>query len=294
MDAQLHPRIDVIIPTANIDTWPAAQSVKHNTETARHHSKNIRIIIIESSGPDFSFAKSVNKGLEQVREEAAALLLNDDCFLDAGWPRAFSAAMNSHPEAGIFGALLRFPPGMHGNGLSGRLALNHRNVVYQHAGGFIPVTEWEIFQALFRFAFWRMAPLWVLRNVISTETGLRFPGHHHKLVPRQRIHLITAAAMLITPETLAKIGYFDERYPLAFEDTDYCLRALEAGIRPCLVSDATGQHYESLTTRRFEAVKRASFRTFCEQWPLMRIQEAIRDEIGIVHPKYCGCAEWIE
>src|SRR3989442_58123 len=100
-----------------------------------------------------------------------------------------------------------------------------------------------------RFAVWGMAPLWLMRQ-FTTGTGIRigfrFPGHHHRIIPRQRIHLITAAAMMLTPQCIDRLGFFDERYPIAFQDTAYCLRGLEAGMEPCLVSQALGTHYEGI------------------------------------------------
>lgn len=293
IDDWLNPKIDVIIPTASVDRWPASDSLIHNraTVSAKH---DVRFLPIESSGPSFSFAKSVNRGLSLRRRDAFAFLLNDDCFLDPHWRIAFRSAIACHPESGIFGALLRFPIDHAGNWFSGRRAFNHIDPEYQHAGGFIPLTKTEVIISLARFAVWHRAPLWLIR--MATSGGIRFPGHYHSLKPQYKhpIHLITAAAMMLTPEIIDVIGEFDERYPLAFEDTDYCLRALEHGYTPCLVSDATGMHYESLTTRNLESKKRESFRIFHEAWPVSRMQAAIGENRGVVHPHYCHCGDWME
>jgi hypothetical protein len=294
MDAWLHFPIDVIIPTAHQDKWPANVSIPWNKHTANLSKNDVRFIVIESSGPSFSFSKSINRGLEQRRLEAYALLLNDDCFLDSGWVTYFRSAVRCHPLSGIFGALLRFPPGHHGNWLSGKAAINHgRNAMYQHAGGFFPVTREEIIKSVFRFAVWNMAPLWLFRQFIR-GTGFRFPGHYHRLSPRNRIHLITAAAMLLTPLCIEKVGIYDENYPIVFQDTAYCLKALEMGFEPCLVSDATGTHYESVSTRKMDDAKKIDYQRLLADWPIPRLREVIGDHRGIVHPLYCGCGEWIE
>lgn len=284
-------KIDIIIPTASTVLWPASESIPH-TKSTIPSKYDIRILPIVSNGPSFSFAKSVNRGFDEARPDAHVLLLNDDCFLDPNWIPRFRSAILSHPESGIFGALLRFPQTDQGNPLSGRKALNHFDPEYQHAGGFIPQTKTEILKSLARFIVWHRAPLWVLRMV--TSGGIRFPGHYHNLNPKNKIHLITAAAMLITPEARYVLGGFDERYPLAFEDTDYCLRALEYGFVPCLVSNATGTHYESLTTRHLESKKRTSFRIFREAWPITRIKTATSRIRGIVHPLRCTEGDWVE
>jgi len=291
------------VPTSNADVWPANLSLSWNRGNAfpEKHGKNLRFFPIVSHGPGFSFAKSVNSGLRQRRPGASVLLLNDDCFLDPGWLMSFQSAVRCHPESGIFGALLRFPD--HSglkyaeNVLSGRMALNHTRLQeYQHAGGFMPVTRGEILSAIVRFSVWYGAPLWTAGRVLEMLAhggGFRFPGHYHTLKPWHRISLITAAAMLITPDCLEDLGEFDESFPLAFEDTDYCLRALERGWIPCLVSNATGQHYESLTTRNLEQRKRDSYRVLADRWSNDRIKSAIGDKRGIVHPKWCGCDWWM-
>lgn len=52
---------------------------------------------------------------------------------------------------------------------------------------------------------------------------------------------VAGAAMLIKREVFEKIGYFDERFFLYFEDLDFCLRALEAHytihINPSVVAE---------------------------------------------------------
>ena len=306
-DRHANPKIDVIVPTADKNEWPASSSLRHNRAAGAKHGKDIRFIVIESSGKDFHFAGSINRGIAQARSDANVLLLNDDCFLDSWWPMGFQSAVQCHPESVIFGAVLRFPRFVlgskdgKGNVFSGRLALNHRLGSLQHAGGFIPTTKRESIMALLRFATWNQAPFWAIRQLIGMNVdGTVFPGHYHSVRPGHRLHLITAAAMLITPKGLERLQlddseWFDHRfYPTAFEDTDFCLRALEAGFRPCLVSNVTGEHYESLSTRHLEARKQDSYRVLCSLWPKDRLRRATDGINGIIHPKFCGCGEWVE
>lgn len=298
MNEYLNPQIDVIVPTADKTEWPCFDSLLHNERVSKKYP-GVRFIVIESSGPSWSFSRSVNQGIRLSRENADIFLLNDDCFMDTGWVMAFQSAKTCHPASGIFGGLLSFPSiapsDLTGNPFSGRKAMNHLLPKYQHAGGFIPLTRREQISAIVRFAFWNQSPFWVLRQMrAAIDQGFRFPGHYHDLSPRRDIHLVTAAAMLITRRTINELGTFDESYPLGFEDTDYCLRALEHGMTPVLVSDGTGVHHESLTTRKLEDRKRQSFQIFCQRWPPERIRAAIEFNHGIVHPKYCGCDWWME
>jgi GT2 family glycosyltransferase len=51
------------------------------------------------------------------------------------------------------------------------------------------------------------------------------------LTKDQDVESIMGAAMLITREAIAKVGWFDERYFLWFEEVDYCARTLNAGLK---------------------------------------------------------------
>jgi GT2 family glycosyltransferase len=298
MYSQNH-KIDVIVPTAHAERWPAIDSIRWNKATARFNWGDVNFYPIESSGKDFSFSKSVNQGLclSDIENGSDVFLLNDDCFLDPFWANLLYSAKICHPECGIFGALLRFPvyeDGLHAGYLSGRNALNHWKPKYQHAGGYIPLTAKDQLYGLVRFGFWNLAPFFVIRQMVKTrEMGFRFPGHYHNLNPNNKIHLITAAAMLITSDAFSKLGFFDEDLPLSFNDTDYSLRALENNIGLCLVNDCTGAHYESLSTKYLEYFKRKDYQTFYNKWPEERLKKVIRkDNTAIVHPKFCGCEDW--
>jgi GT2 family glycosyltransferase len=293
------PKLDIVVPTADRTKFPCSESIPWNLRSLGYNGENVRVLTIESSGPGFGFAKSVNVGLRKARRDASVLLLNDDCFLDRSWLLPLFSTVRCHPRA-IYGGLLRFPPddwnGPRGNVYHGRRALNHWGGEYQHAGGFIPITPYENTKALFRFAVWHMAPLWVLRQIpaILRGDGLRFPGHFHNLDPRNRFNLVTAAAMLLTPEVREELGEFDEDYPVAFEDTDYCLRALEFGMDIVLSTYLSGVHYEGVTMSKHQDRIRESYRVFTRKWWPARIKSAVGTKRGIVHPDFCSCGSWVE
>ena len=58
---------------------------------------------------------------------------------------------------------------------------------------------------------------------------------------------VTGACMYITREALERVGLLDERYPMAYEDVDWCLRAWQAGFRVLYFPAATLYHHESVT-----------------------------------------------
>ncbi|HWF33207.1 MAG TPA: glycosyltransferase [Solirubrobacteraceae bacterium] len=58
---------------------------------------------------------------------------------------------------------------------------------------------------------------------------------------------VTGACMYVRRTTIERIGAFDERYAMAYEDVDWCLRAWQAGLRVLYFPTAQLIHHESLT-----------------------------------------------
>jgi len=69
----------------------------------------------------------------------------------------------------------------------------------------------------------------------------------------QDVDWILGAAMLIRREVLEKIGRFDERYFLYFEDTDVCRRAWQSGSRVCYTPAAKIIHLHQRDSRTSHA-----------------------------------------
>ena len=78
---------------------------------------------------------------------------------------------------------------------------------------------------------------------------------------------VTGACMYLTRAMLDRVGPLDERYPMAYEDVDWCLRAWQAGFRVMYYPAAVLDHHESVT-RGTELGERelASQRLFWERW----------------------------
>lgn len=259
----------IIVPTASIHQWPARASLPGLAKTVEH--LDAEIVPVESSGSDFSFSKSINAGVERAKDADAWVLVNDDCFMDVGWLDAMLEASKSHPEAGILGALLLYPD-------SKRI---------QHAGAYIAKTPLRVAIEVARFVVFQKKPLWAFEQLAKGH--FLYTGHHRKLAPNIELDYITAACMMITRPCYEALGRFDESYPLSCEDVDYSLRALEAGFELCLVTDATGIHYEFATTGAMNFTRLESWKLLCEKWPLDRVLMATRGRKGILHPSACDC-----
>ncbi|MFC1711917.1 glycosyltransferase family 2 protein [Patescibacteria group bacterium] len=88
-------------------------------------------------------------------------------------------------------------------------------------------------------------------------TGLEFnkiigkTSHkHYKDRPKNIIYedLVSGCAMFIKTEVFNKIGFFDERFFMYFEDSDFCLRAKAAGFKIVLEPQVVVNHEISKST----------------------------------------------
>lgn len=71
----------------------------------------------------------------------------------------------------------------------------------------------------------------------------------------QTVAHVAGAAMLISREVIDKIGMFDERFFLYFEDLDFCLRATAEGFTVLINPDVVAQHAVSSGTSAFARTK---------------------------------------
>ncbi|MDO8619195.1 MAG: glycosyltransferase family 2 protein [Candidatus Daviesbacteria bacterium] len=60
---------------------------------------------------------------------------------------------------------------------------------------------------------------------------------------------VTGAAIMISKKVLEKIGLFDERYFLYYEDSDYCVRAKKAHFKVMYIPDSIAYHLNAQSTK---------------------------------------------
>jgi len=84
------------------------------------------------------------------------------------------------------------------------------------------------------------------------------------------VQCVVGACMYIKREVLDTIGLLDEVFFSYFEDTDYCLRAAEAGFRTVCAGGVTLIHHENVSTRvnrvSFSKIFLKSQRIFRKRW----------------------------
>lgn len=174
------------------------------------------------------FARAVNTGIQATAPDSDVILLNSDTEASAGWLEALLYGASQDEHVGIVGAKLLYP-----------------DKTIQSAGTFRNPIEPEWFDHYYRFQPSSFGPSNVPSYVFAT----------------------TGACMLIRREVLESVGLLDERYSMAFEDVDLCLRAIEAGFRVLYYPHAALIHHESATRGRTVGPRElAAKQLFWERW----------------------------
>lgn len=84
-------------------------------------------------------------------------------------------------------------------------------------------------------------------NVLGQHRGVDEIDHGQFNTPGETEY-ITGGAMFIKKEVLEKIGLFDERYFLYYEDSDFCFRAKQAGFNLMYIPNALIYHHNAKST----------------------------------------------
>jgi GT2 family glycosyltransferase len=199
-------------------------------------------IRIVPSARNGGFAANVNRGLHAAHPEHDVVLLNSDTVPRRGWLAALQYASQTEPGIGIVGAKLLYPDGR-----------------IQYAGTVRNLGAPEWFDHRYRFKPADFGPAQVAGPTVAA----------------------TGACMYITRAALDAVGEFDERYPMAFEDVDYSLRAWEAGFEVVYAPTAQLVHLESATRGTAQGERElASQRAFWSRWSAKLDQRNVRTEGG--------------
>ena len=174
------------------------------------------------------FAANVNRGLRATDPERDVVVLNSDTEARPGWLACLQYASHQGDDIGIVGPRLFYPDGRI------QFAGTVRN---------LGAPEWFDHRYRFKPADWGPARL-----------------------PSPAL-AVTGACMYVTRAALERVGLLDERYPMAYEDVDWCLRAWQAGFRVLYFPSATLYHHESVTRgTEVGERERESQRIFWERW----------------------------
>jgi len=194
------------------------------------------------------FAANVNRGLSVTDPARDVVVLNSDMEARPGWLAALQYAASREPETGIVGGKLLYPDD---------------RIQFAGTARNLGAPEWFDHRYRFKPSAWGPAAL---------------PGS---------VLAVTGACMYVRRRVIERIGLLDERYPMAYEDVDWCLRAWQAGFRVLYYPAASLIHYESVT-RGTDLGEResASQRLFWDLWGDFFDARDVRTEDGKLRVVY--------
>ena len=251
--------VDVVIPS-----YRDAEHVRVLVNSIRETTPRelVRIIVTDdASGPEHvaalrqiegieivegaknkGFAANVNRGLRATRADCDVVVLNSDMEARPGWLACLQYAASQEEDIGIVGARLLYPDGR-----------------IQFAGTVRNLGAPEWFDHRYRFKPDDWGP-----------AGLSSPAL-----------AVTGACMYVRREVIEQVGLLDERYPMAYEDVDWCLRAWQAGFRVLYFPAASLYHHESVTRGTDVGEReRKSQQVFWERWGDFFNARDVRTEAG--------------
>jgi GT2 family glycosyltransferase/glycosyltransferase involved in cell wall biosynthesis len=237
--------VDVVIPSYR-DAERVATLVASIRATVAEGMARI-IIADDASGPEHvaalreiagvelvlgteneGFAANVNRGLRASDPQRDVVVLNSDVEALPGWIAALQYAASRDDDIGIVTGKLLYPDGR-----------------IQFAGTVRNLGAPEWFDHRYRFKPEDWGPASLAASVLAA----------------------TGACMYARRELIERVGLLDERYPMAYEDVDWSLRAWQAGLRVVYFPAATLIHHESVTRGTDVGEReRASQRQFWELW----------------------------
>jgi GT2 family glycosyltransferase len=170
---------------------------------------------------NLGFAAAVNQGLKRARGRYF-YVLNQDLRFRPGTTRTLLARLKEDTGIGLIGPKYI--------GFDGHL---------QRSARALPAYRHIFYRALFldrlfprhrELAGWRMGD---------------FDHLSERFVPQPM-----GAVMMIPREVIERVGYFDESFPILFNDVDFCRRLRDAGYKALYYPQATVEHFVGGSTRR--------------------------------------------
>ena len=186
------------------------------------------IDLVVESARNAGFAANVNNGLRSSDSSRDVVVLNSDVEALPGWLQGLQYAAYRDEGIGVVGAQLLYPDGK-----------------IQFGGTVRNRDAPEWFDHRYRFK----------------------PGDWGPAAQTSPALAVTGACMYIRRATIKRVGLLDERYPMAYEDVDYCLRVWRAGLTVRYFPIARLVHHESVTRGTdVGAREQASQNLFWERW----------------------------
>lgn len=192
------------------------------------------------------FAAAVNQGLK-ASTGRYALLLNPDASVPPSALKKMVDHLDQDKEVGIASSIIRYPDGTHQEsirrfpGLLDQLAI--------------------LFKLPHVFKRISVVDKYMMRDVDPMKT--------------QDVDSIMGAFMFIRREVIEKIGYFDERYFIWFEEVDYCKMAVDAGFKVRQYGDVEIIHHKGHSFNKVATIRK-------QKWIRTSLRKYMKKHNGVI------------
>lgn len=199
-------------------------SVYRVMEEYKRRDSRIRF---EEHNISFNFSALVNYGVDRAEGNYIVLMNNDVSVVNEDWLDAM-LEHGQRPGIGVVGAKLLYPEGP-----------------IQHAG----------------LAVQKSGYIGHLHKYYATDSS----GYMNRLTCVHNVSAVTAALCLFSKRLHRRLkGFDEERFKVAFNDVDFCLRAAAQGYSNIFTPHAIAYHHESLS-RGYETTQNKKSRFDREQ-----------------------------
>ena len=171
-----------------------------------YDAKHFPLTVLQNK-ENLGFAGGHNVGIRYALKSEAdyVLVVNNDTVVDRGLVEELVSVAEEDKKIGIVAPKIYFAKGFEFH--KGRYTASEEGKVFWYAGG---MTDWS--------------------NVIAHHRGVDEVDHgQYDMV--EQTDFASGCCMLIKKEVFEKVGMFDEKYFLYYEDSDLCARVKKSGYK---------------------------------------------------------------
>jgi GT2 family glycosyltransferase len=217
-----------------VDTGSTDKEIANWYEDTQAKNSNIKVVNLGNQ--EFNFAEACNFGAENASGELLLMLNNDTEVISGNWLKRM-AGYASLDGVGAVGCLLMYPDSKH---------IQHAGVAIGVGGcGSNMFTGWKV-----------GTPLTLAQNVMLRSI--------------HDVSAVTAACLMIRKSVFDKVGGFDKKFRINYNDVDLCLRLVRDGYRNVYLPNVKLLHHESFSrglpgadnhdSEEFEAAQRLFYK----------------------------------
>jgi GT2 family glycosyltransferase len=211
----------------NFEVVVVDNSKLHDAQKVRFAELGVRVENYLGKTIPFNYAAKANYAIRMCRTEHLVMLNDDMEIMDEHWLTSL-LELSQEPEIGAVG---------------GRLL--HADGSIQHVGCAIGICGGSV-------------------HLYHSYPGnfVGYNGYTHLI---RNYAAVTGACFATRKSVLAQVGGFDESFAVDFNDTDLCLKMLEAGYRVVYTPYCQIFHFEGASAQRFKQ-NEDEHRRFTQRW----------------------------